>query len=58
MRVQWNHSDLSGWGGEWAVTREMGVGQLSKVEEPVDRHWTVNVVDTSICRNCGDEHAR
>ena len=33
-----------GWGAGWAVTREMGVGQLSRAEEPVDRHWTVTVV--------------
>ncbi|MDB9969120.1 hypothetical protein OAE08_05595 [Gammaproteobacteria bacterium] len=26
--------------------------ELSKAEEPIDTHWTVNVVDTSICRNC------
>jgi hypothetical protein len=32
--------------------------ELSKAEVPIDTHWTVNVVDTSICRNCGDEHAR
>ena len=32
--------------------------ELSKAEEPIDTQWTVNVVDTSICRNCGDEHAR
>jgi hypothetical protein len=32
--------------------------ELSKAEEPVDTHWTVNVIDTSICRNCGDEHVR
>ena len=32
--------------------------ELSKAEEPIDTHWTVNVVDTSICPNCGDEHAR
>ena len=32
--------------------------QLSKSEEPIDTQWTVNVVDTSICRNCGDEHAK
>ena len=23
-----------GWGADWAVTRKMGVGQLSKAEEP------------------------
>jgi len=32
-----------GWGAGWAVTREQGV-QLSKAEEPVDRHWAVTVV--------------
>jgi len=26
--------------------------ELSKAEEPIDTQWTVNVVDTSICRNC------
>ena len=26
--------------------------ELSKAEVPIDTHWTVNVVDTSICRNC------
>ncbi len=39
---------LGNWGGV----------QLSRAEEPVDTHWTVNVVGASICRNCGDEHAR
>ena len=47
-----------GWGDGWAVAREIGVGQLSRAEEPIDTQWTVKVVDTSICRNCGDEHAR
>ncbi len=26
--------------------------ELSKAEEPIDTQWTVNVVDTSICRIC------
>ena len=56
IRTQWNHPVLSGcaprvrWGAGWAG--------LSKAEEPVDTHWMVNVVDASICPNCGDEHAR
>ena len=33
-----------GWGAGWAVTRKMGVGELSKSEEPIDTHWTVTVV--------------
>ena len=32
--------------------------ELYKVEEPVDTHWTVNVVDASICTNCSDDHAK
>jgi hypothetical protein len=48
IRVQWNHSDLSGcaprvrfWlGGYW----DTGVGELSKAEEPIDTLWTVEVV--------------
>jgi hypothetical protein len=32
-----------GWGAGWAVAGKLGA-QLSKAEEPVDRHWTVTVV--------------
>ena len=45
--VQWNHSDLSGCaprvGVGWVAAGKQGV-QLSKVEEPVDTHWTVTAV--------------
>jgi len=33
-----------GWGAGWAVAGKLGVGKLSRVEEPVDTHWTVTVV--------------
>ena len=46
--MQWNHSDLSRCapkaGACWAVTRKKEWAELSKAEEPVDRHWTVTVV--------------
>ena len=44
IRVQWNHSDLSGCGSGWAVARKQGYIKLSEAEEPVDTHWTVTVV--------------
>jgi hypothetical protein len=34
------------------------INHVDKSEVPIDTHWTANVVDTSICRNCGDDHAR
>jgi hypothetical protein len=30
---------------DWAVTRKKGWVQLSRAEEPEDRHWTVTVVE-------------
>jgi hypothetical protein len=37
----------------------MGGGyELSMAEEPIDKNWTVNVVDTSICPSCGVHHAK
>jgi hypothetical protein len=32
--------------------------ELSKSEEPIDTHWTVNVMGASICPNCGVDHAK
>ena len=34
-----------GRGAGWAVTRKKERAELSKAEEPMDRHWAVAVVE-------------
>ena len=62
IRVQWNHSDLSGRAG-WAVTREWGgcerngywvdLGGAKYADQTVTG-WLHGPYEA----NCGDEHAR